>query len=109
MIYTSYFSNPALKGSSLRLVSIARGNPRGWHGERYERLAPTWAMLKMPEAEYYRLYDEILGKLNVMEVGNELDGSVLLCWERDAKSCHRSYVGKWLAAAGFEVQELGRG
>jgi uncharacterized protein (DUF488 family) len=63
-------------------------------------------MLKMEKVDYYRLYDDILAKLKPDEVGKELDGCVLLCWEKNPAECHRSYVAKWLRNAGFEVEEL---
>lgn len=37
----------------------------------------------------------------------ELDGSVLLCWEKSGAFCHRRLVAEWLEdAVGEKVQEL---
>ena len=110
MIFTSYFRSPVLKSNpQLKRVAISIGVPPGWKGERCLELAPTRAMLKMASAEYYRLYDDILAKLDAREIGRRFDGCVLICWEKNPAECHRSYVVKWLNNAGFEAQELTAG
>ena len=34
------------------------------------------------------------------------DNFVMLCWEKPGEFCHRTLVGKWLEAAGADVQEF---
>jgi hypothetical protein len=107
MIYTSYFSNPLLKKIlDNRKVAISIGVPRGWKHQRCLALAPTWGMLKMQEAEYYKNYDRILEKVSAVDIATQYDGCVLLCWEKNPAECHRSYVVKWLKDNGYEAQEL---
>ena len=107
MIYTSYFKSPILAGIEReRKVAISIGVPPNWKGQRYLALAPTRAMLKMSTTQYYQLYDTILAELDPQKVGQELDGKILICWEKNPADCHRSYVGSWLMRAGFKCEEL---
>lgn len=110
MIYTSYFKFPGLvKIETQRKVAISIGVPPAWKGRRYLELAPTRAMLKMSISQYYKLYDTILSKLDPFKVGQELEGKILICWEKNPLECHRSYVGQWLNKAGFKCEELSGG
>jgi len=107
MIYTSYFKNPLLqKVPSAYKVAISVGVPWGWKGRRFLELAPTRAMLKMDDAGYRRLYAQILAKLDPKDIGDCFENCILLCWERDPKACHRSYVSEWLGKAGIKAEEL---
>jgi hypothetical protein len=105
MLYTSYFSNPRLKKTTKRKVSIAIGVPKNWQGDRDLRLAPSWAMLRMSSEDYYRIFARMLAKLNPHEIAKQYDDCILLCWEKDDMECHRSYVARWLRDAGYQVQE----
>ena len=111
MIFTSYFASKLIKGGDLRLVSIAL-TTRYVKCERFKALAPTREMIELAHAgnfdEYTMLYrKEILSTLDPLKVYEELDGAVLLCWEKAGKFCHRRLVADWLEkATGNAVDEL---
>ena len=103
---TSYFgraNSKAFKDRGLRFVSIAR-SCKYWSGERYTKLFPTWDIIKIEDKdEYERRYrEEILDKLDPLEVYQDLEDAVILCHESYAKCqsgetfCHRHMVAKWL-------------
>ncbi len=103
MIWTSCFQ---IAGREPNAVAISRGIPLGWRGRRYLNLAPTWAMLKMSSEDYLIEYNKILARLDPAKVADELDGSILLCWEQPGQLCHRGYVEAWLEwSLGIEVLE----
>ncbi|MBQ3447269.1 MAG: DUF488 family protein [Synergistaceae bacterium] len=112
MIRTSYFANRAVHESELCPVAISLDIPPGYHCNRYPALAPTRAMIKLAHEgrteEYTEQYTfQILSRLDAQKVYEELDGSVLLCWEKAGKFCHRRLVAEWLElATGNEVKEL---
>lgn len=108
-VYTSYFSNPALRSVDAgRAVAISVGVPRNFRGRRLLELAPTRAMLKMPEADYNMLYEGILSKLVLEDLGLK-EGDILLCWEGSGKACHRHMAAAWLREQGIEVTEFPAG
>ena len=80
-------SNFSESGSDPRAVAISRSRPRGWNGRVYEKLAPSWALIRLAtlsEAEYTRRYnEEVLSKLDAGEVYGELGkDAILLCQGR---------------------------
>lgn len=108
MIYTSSHNN--FKLSNQRTVSISgnRGKDVGYVGECYPDLAPKLSFWKIwhnnigiiPEEEnnkYYieEYYKQVLSKLNIDKVYNDLDGAVLLCYENYNEFCHRHIVAAW--------------
>lgn len=102
MIETSYFRKPDLPLD--RCVAISRSVPRGWKGRRYPALEPDAASFAMYKArcmsweQYVHNYQmRVLARLDPMEVGSELDGSIVCCWEKDRAHCHRALVADWLA------------
>ena len=104
MIRTSYFANRAIRNSQLRLVAISLEGPQGLRCERYLTLAPTREMIRLAHEgrteEYTELYtSQILSRLDPLQVYAELDGSILLCWEKAGKFCHRRLVAEWLEKA----------
>ncbi len=112
MIQTSYFGNPLLKGKT-DLVAISQGLPRfakkGTY-ESYKALAPSWDLVKnvKEESEYRRRYfAEVLAKLDPAKVAADLDGKILLCWEKPGEEfCHRRMVAEWLEESlGIQVPE----
>ena len=111
MIFTSYFASKLIKGRGLRLVSIALST-RYVKCERFKVLAPTREMIELAHAgkfeDYTRAYQEnVLRTLNPLKVYEELDGAVLLCWEKAGSFCHRRLVADWLEnAVGQSVPEL---
>lgn len=107
MIQTSNFARAAKLENA---VAICRGVPKWFKGARYEALAPSWALIKeKDERQYTRRYQaEVLDKLNPLQVRNDLEGKILLCWEPPGEFCHRRLVAEWLANTFcIEVPELG--
>lgn len=115
MIYTSSYEK--FKTNKYRLVSISKdkglsyidenGNP--YIGECYLLLAPKrdffkkWRVLKnevsFEESTMFYMkhfYLEVLKNLDPIEVYNDLDNSVLLCYEKSWEFCHRHIVAAWL-------------
>jgi hypothetical protein len=47
---------------------------------------------------YRTLYrEQVLDRLDPMQIGDYLGwDSILLCWEKDRKRCHRGLVAAWL-------------
>ena len=117
MIYTSYFSSK--KYNKEDGVSIARYN-NFWKGETYPNLYPSEELLnwfkKIDKVDqndiwfteqYERAYyEEILNKLDPHKVAADLEGKVLLCYEKSEDFCHRHLVAAWLNSYGYKVQEL---
>ncbi|MCK9446593.1 hypothetical protein M0Q50_07005 [bacterium] len=103
-----YFTYKGDKG-----IGISLSVPKFWHGDRYMKLAPTPYILdaiksgKINEEEYiYLYYRDVLSKLNVNEIYEELKDKVLLCWEKPEKFCHRIIVANWIKEKiGVEVIE----
>ncbi len=111
-IKTSYFA----KYRGADGVSIALKSPPGFRGENYPSLFPKWEFLvkykwDKDEVAYIRAYKEqVLSRLDSHKVWKDLDGKVLLCWERSGSFCHRRIVAKWLEEElGIEVLEILRG
>ena len=112
MILTSYFANRAVRESGLRLVAISLDIPPGYQCNRYPALEPTRSMIKLAHEgrteEYTEQYtSNVLSRLDAKKVYEELDGAVLLCWEKAGKFCHGRLVADWLErATGEPVPEL---
>ena len=113
MIHTSYFAN--IKNLSGRnLVSISNITPQ-WaevHKE-YKELAPSKSILyayknkEIDEIIYTERYKkEILSRLDPHKVYKDLEGSVLLCYEKRGDFCHRNIVAEWLQSYGYKVKEI---
>ena len=114
-VYTSYWGNlRRLREAKIEPVAISRGKPKNWFGRSYDKLAPTWNMLKMESDQYDRCYEEILKRndqdafMHWLESGMKegCDGVAILCWEKNPDECHRSKVAKWLKDAGYECEEF---
>jgi hypothetical protein len=117
MIYTSYFSSK--KYNKEDGISISR-YVAFWEGKSYPLLYPSAGLLKwwksLPKESqydiYYReqyergYYQETLSLLNPDIIAAELEGKVLLCYEKSEDFCHRHLVAKWLRCYGYEVKEL---
>lgn len=108
MIYTSSHSNFKLDNQRTVAISGNRGKDAGYVGECYPDLAPKLSFWKtwhdnigiIPEEEnnkYYieEYYKQVLSKLNIDKVYNDLDGAVLLCYENYNEFCHRHIVAAW--------------
>lgn len=109
MIKTSSYNN--FKTDIFKTVSISgdRGKSVDYKGEYYSKLAPKLSFWKkwhenidvVPELEnnkYYmeEYYKEVLSKLNPEKVYEDLDNSILLCYEDSSEFCHRHIVAAWL-------------
>lgn len=113
MICTSYF---AAQKERENTVAICRGVPAWYKGPVYLELAPSWDILmeyknseqshedKVRYAERYR--NEVLHLLSPQKVYDDLNGKILLCYEKTGDFCHRHLVAKWLFDYGFEVEEI---
>ena len=102
---TSYFGNPAIREDS-KAVSIARWPPRWWgKRRRYIALAPSSDLLArskagLPWEDYVAEYKRtVLDKLDPSKVHEDLEDSILLCWETTNEECHRRLVAEWLEAS----------
>jgi hypothetical protein len=113
-IYTGYFGKlRTYQEKGLFTVSIARGNFKyGTVNYKELSLCPSWAMLKRnySREEYEKTIlgkvdpAELIKKLKKMSGGKDI---VLLCYEKDHTTCHRSFVSDWLNSNGIECQEYG--
>ena len=110
MIYTSYFASRKYNESIA--VSISRGTPSWFTGKEYKLLAPSRDLLngyKLGEINddiYTKEFNKYLSTLDAEKVYNDLDGKVLLCYEKTGKFCHRHLVAEWLINNGYDVIEL---
>lgn len=108
MICTSNYKQQF--NDNYRAVSISgdRGKEAKYSGECYPELAPKmsfWRIWKdnigiVPPKEnnlFYitEYYKQVLSKLDSQEVYDELDGSILLCYEKPENFCHRQIVAAW--------------
>lgn len=110
MIFTSNYSK---NGTNPLACSIAGWPPKFYVGRQYKKLAPKfWFFQKYKqdhdEEDYIRnYYSEVLSKLDPKKVFEELDGSILLCYEKETDFCHRFLVASWLEFnLGIEVKEI---
>ena len=99
MIQTSNF---ATCGKLVNAVSISGAAPEWYTGKQYRKLAPRWWFFKLyketgDEDHYCKHFQlEVLDKLDPRVVFDELDGAVLLCYEKPGEFCHRRLVATWL-------------
>ena len=111
MIYTSSYEK--FKTNKYRLVSISKDkgasyideNGKSYEGECYLSLVPKreffkkWRVLRnevsFEESTMFYMshfYHEVLKNLDPNKVYNDLDNSVLLCYEQSYEFCHRHIV-----------------
>ena len=103
---TSYFGNRNLKKfDNSRLVSVSMKPPDYFKSfiRIYRPLCPSYNLVKsyksgsISEFEYTIQYYNILNKLDPEIVYNQLGkDSILLCYEKSGKFCHRRIVAGWL-------------
>lgn len=96
------------------------GNEARYKGAWYPKLAPKYYFYKkwqdnigkISEEENNRYYvqeywNQVLSKLDPEEVYNEIDHSVLLCYEGNTEFCHRHIVAAWFEILlEIEVSEM---
>lgn len=108
MICTSSYDNFNTGIYSKYSISGNSGKDVGYKGNCYPFLAPKigfWREWKENKCNksfeentkfYIRSYwEQILSKLDPLDVFNKLDGSVLLCYEQNTEFCHRHIVAAW--------------
>lgn len=108
---TSYFSK---YGNDIHAVSIAGYPPKFYKGREFKLLAPKkWFFEKYKkdgdEESYIQSYTkEVLNVLDPERVYTLLgENSILLCWEKPDKFCHRHLVAKWFnETIGKNVKEI---
>jgi len=102
-VYSSYYTRGCKIVPDWRLVSISIGIPENFKGEICRELNPPDFLLRgykngaIDEKEYEEIYQQqILSKLDPLEIYNKLKGKVILCYCGKDKFCHRHLVLKWL-------------
>ena len=118
-IFTSYYGNlKNLDRAGIFPVSISLGVPKWFTGSKLSYLAPTRKMLspEMSREQYIRLYNEILSKIKIKTLREDISiltrgedvNIALLCWEKPGDFCHRHLFADWLKEkTGYEVKEFG--
>jgi uncharacterized protein (DUF488 family) len=114
---TSYFFSDKLT-SDMNLVSIAGLAPKEIK-EKFSNMT-TYKDLQPPKQlvidyksgtitskQYTVKYKDQLNKLNPFKIFQDLENSVLLCWEPKGQFCHRHLVADWIYnTTGNSVEEL---
>jgi len=112
MIHTSYFANIKNLPTSMKKISISRVSP-DWANidEELKELAPSSNLLRrykdgLVSKEMYEVeYIEQLRNLDPFEIGNKIEDSAILCYEKSGDFCHRHIVSSWLSEFGFDIEE----
>ena len=119
MIITSSYKD--WKSDIYKTYSISgdRGKSVSYKGECYSKLAPkkdfwkVWydnigVLSELENNRYYieKYWEEVLSKLDPTDVYNELNNSILLCYESSDEFCHRYVVAAWFELfLGVKVSE----
>jgi len=97
--YNIYTSNFAKSAKHPKAISVARFEPEYYFGQSYKLLAPPAWLLKasktnaITEKMYIKIYiEQVLNKLNPIEIAKVLNCRVLLCHCSKDKFCHRHLV-----------------
>lgn len=120
MIYTSSYNEVMPYSFSTYSISADRGKSANYNGLCYPKLAPKkgfWRTWKdnigiIPAEENNLFYvqeywKQVLSDLDPKEVYSELDGNILLCYEKSDEFCHRHIVAEWFELLlGVEVKEV---
>lgn len=108
MIRMSYFAK--YKGPDA--ISVARITPE-WYGPvpTYLDIAPDKStLLKYKKTQdkkaYFNEYVAKISKLDLDKVYKDLDGKVILCYEKPGDFCHRFIFAEMMRRRGFEVREI---
>ena len=122
-LYTSYYGKlKAIKKQNPEIVaiSISTTYPRFVKNvHELKDLAPErWVLEKTKSGEfndedYYFHFNNKLSKgpdqIEMIEIIKKISGgkdAILLCYEKDCSTCHRSRVREWFKEAGIIVSEL---
>lgn len=102
-VYTSYYARACRIIPDYRLISISIGIPNNFNGEIMRELnPPEWLLYSykngnITEDEYSKIfYEQVLSKLNPVDIYNKCKGKVLLCYCGKDSFCHRKIVLDWL-------------
>lgn len=102
-VYSSYYARACKIIPDWRLVSISIGIPDNFNGSIMRELNPPQQLLYdyknglCNEEEYTKRYIEnVLNKLNPLEIYNKIKGKVILCYCGKNSFCHRYIVLEWL-------------
>lgn len=120
MIRTSSYSAWNLDLYKTYSISGDRGKCANYQGEYYPKLAPKMSFWKKwydnigkvseeENTQYYiqEYYIQVLSKLDPEEIFNDLNYSVLLCYEQNTQFCHRHIVAAWFELLlGIEIPEI---
>ena len=120
MICTSNYKQDFSSKHKLVSISGDRGKKEEFNGECFSLLAPKkdfWEIwhsnignaLPADNNRYYitEFYKQVLSKLDCEDVYNMLDGSILLCYEKNYEFCHRQIVAAWFELfLDIEVPEI---
>lgn len=109
MIYTSSYKECITNKYNTYSISKDRGKDAFYEGNCYLALAPkesffrvwcnnTGKIDQMENNKYYirEFYHQILKNLDPKEIYEQLDNSILLCYEDNTQFCHRHLVSAWL-------------
>ena len=120
MIYTCSHDNYNSYFYLTYAISGNRGRNANYKGNCYSSLAPKkdfWNIWKenpnnlspLDNNRYYTemYYLEVLKNLDARDIYNELNNSILLCYEEPSLFCHRHIVAAWFEIElGIEVSEV---
>lgn len=119
MISTSSYKNWPTDMYVTYSISGDRGRGSNYNGRCYSKLAPKFSFWKkwhdnigkVSEEENNKYYvqeywKEVLSKLDPEKVYDDLDNSILLCYEDENEFCHRHIVAAWFEILlGVDVSE----
>lgn len=120
MICTSSYKKCNTNRYNVCSISKDRGKDAGFEGNCFLSLAPKPEFFKtwrsnigvLPEKEnneYYmrEFFKQVLKNLDPTTIYDQLDNTILLCYEDNDQFCHRHIVSAWLEHyIGVEVPEV---
>jgi len=94
---TSYFAKRNIPKDQ-KTISIALYSPKWYEGKTYKLLHPPKYLISMGVNDIYKksYYKDVLDKLDANKVYAALKDYILLCYEKDRNTCHRSIVAEWI-------------
>lgn len=122
MIFTSYFSSKLIRGRETQCVGVSRKHVKNF--KYCTKLEPPKAMfdayrkaketgdakiIKKALKRYEIQYKNYLLTLDVHAAYQALNGKILLCFEKDDKTCHRKWIRDWFRHFGYRIAELTAG
>jgi len=113
MLYTSYFANVKNLPKDWKCFYISNSNVYDL-AEPLTCVVPSWQLVHsykdglVDSLEYTRIYTNMLesNKEKILEKIKALpNNSILLCYEKLPKFCHRHVLAEWLRNNGIEIKE----